>query len=123
NFQPPCSGHFVARDQRSRTFRKDLSAAAGTAAHSRIMKLLDHPFEGLARDLHEEVELDHRKCFEVYRRESILQTAEEIEVVVEWQIRIQTTHNVKFGKRIGVFLLGEVKYFLEPHRVTAILPG
>src|SRR5437667_5637524 len=74
DLEPSRARNLMSGDKRPRAFRKDFGAATGTAAHSGFMELLDHPFEGLTRDLAEKIDFDHRERFQVHRRESIFQT-------------------------------------------------
>src|SRR5436190_4065332 len=123
NVKPSRTRNLVACNQRPRTLGKNLRASARAASHSRVVKLIDHPLQRLTCNFCKEVELDHRKCLQVNGWKSFLQSAKQIEVVLERQFRIQAANDMELGQRIRVFLLGEVKDLVEQHRVAALLAG
>ena len=46
-------------------------------------------------------------------REALLQAANQIQVIVEGQIRVQATYDVKFGRAFADALGGALKHFIE----------
>src|SRR5437867_12238229 len=95
HFQPSRSGNLVARNQRPRTLGKDFGAAARTASQPRFAQLLDNPFKWLSCDLCEEVQLDHRESLQMDGGKALLQSAQQIKIIVKWQIRVQAANDVK----------------------------
>src|SRR5215475_10544091 len=75
NFQPTVAGNLMSCNQRPGTFCKNFSSAARTTSHTGIPQLGDDPFERLARNLREKVELDHRECLEMHQWKPMLQAA------------------------------------------------
>src|SRR5436190_4252188 len=81
HLKPPLSRNLVPGDQGTRALRKDLGPTTRTTAESRLTKPLDDGFERLLRELHEEVQFDHRECLQVNLRETLPQPFEQIGVV------------------------------------------
>src|SRR3954469_1775724 len=53
-------------------------------------------------------------------RKTAAEPNQEVRVIAERQLRVETADNVKFGKGVRIFLFRKTEHLIELHRVAAI---
>src|SRR4051812_38916077 len=99
------------------TIGEDLRATTGAGIESCRLQVGDHLRDGKLIALGEERELHHRERFQMDLRETLLQSADQVEEILEWQVRVQTPYDMKFRHRLGIAGCRGLKGFFERHRV------
>src|SRR5581483_2073251 len=81
---------------------EDFGAAAGKRIHSGGLQSLQRFADAQLRALREEGDFDHRECFQMNLWEALFESRNEIEEVLERQIRMQSAHDVKLRYGFGI---------------------
>ena len=98
-----------------------LGAATGERIEARLLEREEHLLVGHAVEVREERDLDGRETLEVDAWTNLLEAPQELQVVVERQIRVQAVHHVHFGEWLMGALPQLLPRFLERHRVRAVV--
>ena len=80
--------------------RQDLRAAAGQGAQPRLLEPRQHVVPGHAELLGDGCDLDHGERLHVHLRSDTLHRSDDVEIVVEREIRVHPTHHVDLADRL-----------------------
>src|SRR5215471_15848528 len=100
--EPLVAVDFVIANDVADPVRKDFRAASGKRINPCRLKLLERLANRQFRTTREVGHLDHGERFQVHLRETLLQPGTEIEKVLERQVGMKPTDNVKFRYRFAV---------------------
>ena len=100
NRQPSIGVGLVVADLPPYALGKHLRAAAGQRRESRIHQLAQHLLVGHAVEIGEERDLDGGKALQMNLGPDALEASQQLQVVLERQIGMQTVDDVNFGERL-----------------------
>src|SRR5207244_11044619 len=88
-----------------------------------LNQLAPHLLVGLAVQVGEKRNLDRRETFQMNFRPDALETAQQLQVVVEREIRMQSVDDMDFGERLLTPCAQLRPGLFERHRVRARIAG
>ena len=121
DLQPHLPAHFVVADQLAHAGVENLRAAAGQRIHARGLHRHQRVANRKFRDSGVVAHLDHRESLQVDLRKALLQPANQFEVILEWQIGMQSADDVKFRGAFGHSSRRALPDFIERKRVRAAI--
>ncbi len=98
--QPTGTIGLVIADFSAHPFGKDLRPAPGTGVEAGVAEARDGFLEAQTGGLGDEVELDHRQCFEVDPGKALLEGAEELLIVIHQKLGMEAADDVELGDRL-----------------------
>ena len=107
----------VVADLPAHALGEDLGAAAGQRVEARGHQLAQHGLVGHAVQVGEEGDLDGREGLEMNVRPDALEAREQVRVVAEGQIGMQSVDDVHLGQRLIGAVPQLVPRLVERHRV------
>ena len=113
--------HLSCADLPAHALGEDLGAAARQRIEARVHQLAQHLLVGLAVEIREERDLDGGEALQVDVGTDPLEAAQQLRVVVERQVGVQTVDDVDLGERLMGALPQLVPRLLERHRVGAVV--
>ena len=119
DFQPALAADFVIADNFADARVENFGAAAGKRIHSGIFHGDERIANGELGNARVVADFDHGEGFQVHLREALFQAADEGEVILERQIRMQAADDVKFGGAFGDAVTGALVNFVESEVVGA----
>src|SRR5207247_443783 len=110
---------FVVGDLSTHAFGENFRSSTRQRIETGAHQLAEDLFIGLSVEIGEERNLNRREAFEVHLWADLFEAAEQLRVVVPWQIRMQSIDQMNFGQRLVPTLAQLVPRLLERHRVRA----
>ena len=119
---PPIRVALVVADLPAHTLREYFGAAAGHRIQPGVHQRAQHLLVGATIQIGEERDFDRRETLEMHVRPDALEASQELDVILERQVRVQTVDHVHFGERLMAALAHLVPGLFEAHRVGAGIP-
>ena len=123
NIQVPFGPALVAADLLAHSLGKDLRAAARQRVEAGVHQLAQHLRVGHAVEIGKERNLDSGEALQVDAGTNPLESAQQVCVVAERKLRVQSVDDVQLGQRLIGALTQLVPGLLERHRVGLGHPG
>src|SRR6476660_8866757 len=98
---------------------KNLCASAWKRIHTRRLQLFQSLSNRKPGTLGKVRHLDHGESFQVHLRKALLQSVDEIEEILEWQIRMQAAYDVKYRDCLGISRGRGLECLVQSHGVSA----
>ena len=113
----------VVTDLLAHPLGEHLGAAARQRIESGLLERDEHLLVGHAVEIREERDLDRREALQMDPGPDPLEAAQQLQIVVERQIRMQAVDDVDFGEGLMGTLPQLVPRLLERHRVRPVVAG
>jgi len=117
--QPLIAIDFVVANDVTNAIGKNFRASAGERIHSGSPKSLQRFLNRQLGTLRQVGDLDHGKSFQVHLRKTLLQTGNEVEEVLQGQVRMKASHYMKLSNGFCVSRGSRLKRLFQSHRVCA----
>ena len=115
--EPLAAVNLMVTDDVANAVREDLRAAARAGVNAGFLHLHQRFGNRELRALGKESDLDHGERLDVDLGEADLQALDQVEEVLERQVRMQTADDVELGHGFAVALAGRLPRLLERHGV------
>ncbi len=117
--QPLAAVNLVIADNVAHALGKNLRSTTGHGLHPGFLQLHKRVADAQLGDLGQKGNLHHGERLQVHLRESLLQSGDELQEVLERQIGMQASDNVELGHGFGVAGSGGLPDLLQRHGVGA----
>src|SRR5690242_10930417 len=117
--EPLGAVNLVVADNVADAIGKNLRAAPGQRIHSRSLQLPQCLAGGELRALRQVRNLDHSKGFQVNLWKTLLQARDEVQKILEWQVGMQASDDVKFRDCLAIAGRSGLEGFLQCHGIGA----
>src|SRR5580765_5002363 len=118
-FKPLVAINLVITNDMTDAVSKDFGAASGERIDSRGLQLLERLANGQLCAPSKIGHLHHRERLQMHLWETLLQSGTEIEEVLEGQVGMKSTDNMKFRYRFGISRCSGFESLFERHRICA----
>ena len=119
DLEPHAAADFVVANNAADSRMENFSAAAGQGADTRLLHFDQRVADRKLRKARVVVDLDHGKSFEVHVGKTLVEAADQVEVVVEREIGMKAADDVKLSSAFGDAFRGARENLFESERVCA----
>src|SRR5580658_9603026 len=116
--QPHLAAGFVVADDFSHARMKYFRASAGAGVDSRFLHFVQDFFYGQLGDAREVMNFNHREGLNMHTGAALFEAADQFEVMIEGQIRMQAADDVKLRGPFANALFRALVDLLESKRVS-----
>src|SRR5438270_11168072 len=115
--QPLLTVEFMVADDAAHAIAENFGPAAGERVYSRKLHFFKRLACGELGTLGEIADLEHRECFYMNFGKPLLESSDQVQEILKWQVGMESAHDVELRHRFRISLRCGFPRFFKGHRV------